>query len=210
MNRIPQHGHDTWVPPSRRVPGRLPSGSCTVDAYGSEAGDAWGRGAGAAPARQTHGVAGPERLVPQNVCSPVRPHYAVSTMTAPYLPVHGSITVRSSPQFSPRHDVLVHGLHHHAQQQRRLWPIRSVDPSAFTVTTTLGRAPCAWFPPCMTMETGSLIKQVRLLGLASRPRDRAIISEVTDGVRAIGAVRADGAARSRTGLCLHCGLLGST
>lgn len=33
-----QHGHDTWVPPSRRVPGRLPSGSCTVDAYGSEAG----------------------------------------------------------------------------------------------------------------------------------------------------------------------------
>lgn len=51
-----QHGHDTWVPPSRRVPGRLPSGSCTVDAYGSEAGDAWGRGAGAAPARQTHGV----------------------------------------------------------------------------------------------------------------------------------------------------------
>lgn len=100
--------------------------------------------------------------------------------------------------------------HHHAQQQRRLWPIRSVDPSAFTVTTTLGRAPCAWFPPCMTMETGSLIKQVRLLGLASRPRDRAIISEVTDGVRAIGAVRADGAARSRTGLCLHCGLLGST
>lgn len=86
MNRIPQHGHDTWVPPSRRVPGRLPSGSCTVDAYGSEAGDAWGRGAGAAPARQTHGVAGPERLVPQNVCSPVRPHYAVSTMTAPYLP----------------------------------------------------------------------------------------------------------------------------
>lgn len=170
-----QHGHDTWVPPSRRVPGRLPSGSCTVDAYGSEAGDAWRRGAGAAPARQTHGVAGPERLVPQNVCSPVRPHYAVSTMTAPYLPVHGSITVRSSPQFSPRHDVLVHGVHHHARQQRRLWPIRPVGPSAFTVTTTtLGRAPCARFPPCMTMETGSLVKDgnrvTRQTGPAARSR----------------------------------------
>lgn len=170
-----QHGHDTWVPPSRRVPGRLPSGSCTVDAYGSEAGDAWGRGAGAAPARQTHGVAGPERLVPQNVCSPVRPHYAVSTMTAPYLPVHGSITVRSSPQFSPRHDVLVHGVHHHARQQRRLWPIRPVGPSAFTVTTTtLGRASCARFPPCMTMETGSLVKDgnrvTRQTGPAARSR----------------------------------------
>ena len=157
--------------------------------------------------------------MPQNVCSPVRPHYAVSTMTAPYLPVHGSITVRSSPQFSPRHDVLVHGVHHHARQQRRLWPIRPVGPSAFTVTTT----PLCCTPLCLgstvhddepdhssKMETGSLVKQVRLLGLVPRPLGRTIVAGTTGGVRAAGAVGADGAARSRTGLCLHCGLLGST
>ena len=140
-------------------------------------------GCRAAPARQTHGVAGPERLVPQNVCSPVRPHYAVSTMTAPYFPVHGSITVRSSPQFSPRHDVLVHGVHHHARQQRRLWPIRPVGPSAFTVTTT----PLCCTPLCLgstahddepdhssKMETGSLVKDgnriTRQTGPAARSR----------------------------------------
>ena len=159
-----QHGHDTWVPPSRRVPGRLPSGSCTVDAYGSEAGDAWGRGAGAAPARQTHGVAGPERLVPQNVCctgpSSQGPSHdgLVSRWSCRTSPGMVPSPCAAAPQFSPRHDVLVHGVPHHARRQRRLWPIRSVDPSAFTVTTTLGRAPCAWFPPCMTMETGSLVK----------------------------------------------------
>ena len=161
-----QHGHDTWVPPSRRVPGRLPSGSCTVDAYGSEAGDAWGRGAGTTRAA--------ERVLHRSVLTGALPRWSRLTMVVPYVPGHGSITMRSSPQFSPRHDFLVHGVHHHARQQRRLWPIRPVGPSAFTVTTTLGRAPCARFPPCMTMETGSLVKDgnrvTRQTGPAARSR----------------------------------------
>ena len=152
--------------------------------------------------------------------APVRPHYAVITMTAPYVPGHGSIIMRSSPQFSPRHDVLVHGVHHHARQQRRLWPIRPVGPSAFTVTTT----PLCCTPLCLgstvhddepdhssKMETGSLVKQVRLLGLVPRPLGRTIVAETTGGVRAAGVVDADGAARSRAGLCAHrVVLLGST
>jgi len=119
------------------------SGSCTPDA--------WGRGAGTTRAA--------ERVLHRSVLTGALPRWSRLTMVVPYVPGHGSITMRSSPpQFSPRHDVLVHGVPHHARRQRRLWPIRSVDPSAFTVTTTLGRAPCAWFPPCMTMETGSLVK----------------------------------------------------
>ena len=127
VNRIPQHGHDTWVPPSRRVPGRLPSGSCTVDAYGSEAGDAWGRGAGTTRAA--------ERVLtgPPSLC---RQHNDCAVPPRAWFHHHAQ-----QPQFSPRHDVLVHGVHHHARQQRRLWPIRPVGPSAFTETTTLGCTP---------------------------------------------------------------------
>lgn len=110
--------------------------------------------------------------------------------------------------------------HHHARQQRRLWPIRPVGPSAFTVTTT----PLCCTPLCLgstahddepdhssKMETGSLVKQVRLLGLVPRPLGRTIVAETTGGVRAAGVVDADGAVRSRAGLCAHrVVLLGST
>ena len=139
-----QHGHDTWVPPSRRVPGRLPSGSCTVDAYGSEAGDAWGRGAGTTRAAERV-LTGPPSLCRQ----------------------HNDCAVPPRAWF-----------HHRAQQPPVLTPPRR--PRAWgsspctAATTTLGRAPCARFPPCMTMETGSLVKDgnrvTRQTGPAARSR----------------------------------------
>ena len=144
-----QHGHDTWVPPSRRVPGRLPSGSCTVDAYGSEAGDAWGRGAGTTRAAERVLTGSPSLCRQHNDCAvPPRAWF-----------------------------------HHHARQQRPLWPIRPVGPSAFTVTTT----PLCCTPLCLgstahddepdhssKMETGSLVKDgnriTRQTGPAARSR----------------------------------------
>ena len=69
MDMARQHGHDTWVPPSRRVPGRLPSGSCTVDAYGSEAGDAWGRGAGTTRAAERVLTGSPSLCRQHNDCA---------------------------------------------------------------------------------------------------------------------------------------------